>query len=356
MIGAPSKRLRLASRDVVGPVLILVLFLIIEAGVQPGFLSSSQILTLFNGSAIVALAAMGEAIVVLSGGFDLSVGSVLSVVNVLLAIHMGQNTGDQILWIVLALGAGAGIGLLNGVLVAVLQIPSVVATLATSFLWGGVALLILKQPGGSVSSTFSDWFTGSHYGIPNALVLLALATLAWLAIKRTALGISIYALGGDEGAAVANGVAPRTSLIGAYCLAGLFYGLAGVFLTAEISSGDPNIGGPLLLTIFASVVLGGISFGGGRGDAAAAILGAFILTLIADVLFALGVSSFYTSIFSGAVLIVALTVANWGGQMTTWMRARIETMRGRPQDMSTGQRGGAGDLLAGGPSAAGDVQ
>jgi ribose transport system permease protein len=149
---------------------------------QPKFLSSLLITQFFNGSAVIALAAVGEAIVIIAGGFDLSVGSALSVINVLLAVHMGQSGGSQILWIVLALVVGGGIGLVNGVLIAILRIPSIVATLATSFFWGGVALFILNEPGGSVSMTFTDWFTGTHADVPNALLLLIVAAVVWLAV------------------------------------------------------------------------------------------------------------------------------------------------------------------------------
>lgn len=321
----PSTRLRLASKGILGPAVVLLVLLIIYAIIHPSFLTKSQITTLFNESTVIALAAVGEAIVVLLGGFDLSVGSALSVINVLLVVHMGHQTGSEILWIVAALAVGAGIGLLNGLLIAVLRIPSIVATLATSFFWGGVALLILKQAGGSAPLNFSNWFTGTHAGIPNALVLLVIVTLVWLAVKRTPLGMAIYALGGDQDAAVANGVSRRPNTIAAYTLAGVFYGLSGLFLTAQTSSGDPNVGSPLLLTIFAAVVIGGIAFGGGRGDAAASILGAFVLTVIADVLYAFGVSSFYTSIFNGAVLLVALIASARGGQLLKWVREQRGT-------------------------------
>ena len=331
MIASPVKRLSHATRGIVAPILVLAVFLIVYTIMQPKFLSSLLITQFFNGSAVIALAAVGEAIVIIAGGFDLSVGSALSVINVLLAVHMGQSGGSQILWIVLALVVGGGIGLVNGVLIAILRIPSIVATLATSFFWGGVALFILNEPGGSVSMTFTDWFTGTHADVPNALLLLIVAAVVWLAVKRTRLGISIYAIGGDREAAVANGVRVRSSLLGAYTLAGLFYGMAGLFLTAETASGDPNAGAPLMLTIFVAVVLGGVSFGGGRGDASASILGALTLTSIFDVLYAMGVSSFYTSIFTGAVLILALIVNVWGGQWITRLRGFIRIVRSRAQ-------------------------
>jgi ribose transport system permease protein len=118
MIASPVKRLSHATRGIVAPILVLAVFLIVYTIMQPKFLSSLLITQFFNGSAVIALAAVGEAIVIIAGGFDLSVGSALSVINVLLAVHMGQSGGSQILWIVLALVVGGGIGLVNGVLIA----------------------------------------------------------------------------------------------------------------------------------------------------------------------------------------------------------------------------------------------
>jgi len=332
---SPIKRLRHASRGVAGPVLVLITFLVIYAIMQPAFLSSLLITQFLNGSAVIAVAAVGEAVVIIAGGFDLSVGSALSVINVLLAVHMGQSNGSQIFWIVIALVVGGGIGLVNGFLIAILRIPSIVATLATSFFWGGVALLILSQPGGAVSMTFSNWFTGTYAGIPNALPLLIVTALVWLVIKRTKLGISIYALGGDREAAIANGVKSKSTLLGAYALAGVFYGIAGLFLTAETASGDPNAGGSLLLTIFTAVVLGGVSLSGGRGDASAAIVGALILNSIFDVLYVIGISSFYTSIFTGGVLILALITNVWGAKATERLRGLIRSATTRANDDDT---------------------
>lgn len=321
----PSGRLSLAARDVVGPVAVLVLFLIIYSIVHPAFLSSTQITTLFNESTAIGLAALGEAIVILTGGFDLSVGSALSLINVLLVVHMRSGTGSELLWILIGLAVGAGMGIVNGLLITLLKIPSIVATLATSFLWGGLALLVLKQPGGSVPLAFSNWFTAAHAGVPNALILLVVVTIVWLLIKRTNLGVAMYAVGGDIESAAAQGVALRWSITWAYAVAGVFYGLSGIFLTAQTSSGDPNVGAPLLLTVFASVVLGGVSFAGGRGEPSASIVGAFVLTLIGDVLYAFGVSSFYTAIFNGIVLLVALIASSRGQQAVRWLRARLSS-------------------------------
>lgn len=328
MSNSPLKRLRYASKGIVGPVILLSVFLIIYEIMQPKFFSSLLMTQFLNGTVVVAVAAIGEAIVIISGGFDLSVGSTLSVINCLLAVHLGQSTGGQILWIFIALVISGCMGLINGILIAILKIPSIIATLAMSFFWGGVALFILKQPGGNVSMSFSNWFSGNLTGgIPIVLPLLVITALIWTIIKRTKLGISLYAFGGDREAAVANGLKTKSTILGAYTAAGFFYGIAGLFLTANTLSGDPNAGAPMMLTIFTTVVLGGISLSGGRGDASAAIIGALILNAIFDVLYVLGVSSFYTSIFTGALLIFALIANVWGSRATEQIRSALRGFR-----------------------------
>lgn len=319
-------RRRLSRTGAVGPGLVLLVLFFIYAAVQPSVLSLSGINTIADEATAVAIAAAGETLVVLAGGFDLSVGSALSLVNVLIATHIFPNPGSELAMIVLALGVGAGVGAVNGVLVTVLRIPSIVATLAMLFFWGGVALLVLNQPGGSVPYQFVTWFTGNTV-IPNAVILLVVLVLVWLYFKRTRLGRAIYAVGGDPAAAAANGIRVKTTLMAAYILGGLLYGLAGAFLTAQSASGDPNLGTPLLLSVFAAVVIGGTAFGGGKGDLVGSIFGAFILYLIADVLFAVGISSFYTNIMNGTVLLVAVLAGSLTG---VWrlLRARARQRRG----------------------------
>ena len=289
---------------------VLGVLLVIYAFVQPPLLASSTFTTILNESMVVALAAVGETVVVTTGGFDLSVGAALSVVNVVLATHAWGSTIGQIAMIPVGVGVGIGIGTVNGLLVAVLRIPSIAATLATSFFWGGVALLILRQPGGAIPLDFVNWFTADWGSVPSATAVLLFAAAAWLVLKRTRFGRALFSTGGNRTAAAVNGINVGRTLIGAYAVSGFFYGLAGVFLSAESASGDPNIGAPVLLTVFAAVVVGGTPFGGGRGDALGSIAGAFILTMIANVLFALGVSSFYTNIFNGGVLIVAVLASS----------------------------------------------
>jgi ribose transport system permease protein len=325
-------RRRFTSTGAVGPAAVLVVLFVVYVAVQPSVLSLLRVNTIADEATAVAVAAAGETLVVLAGGFDLSVGAALALVNVLIATRIQDSTGSQASMVVVALAVGAGIGLVNGLLVTVLRIPSIVATLAMSFFWGGVALLILSQPGGAVPEQFVFWFTDNAGGVfPNALILLIVVVLLWLYLKRTRLGRALYAVGGDPAAAAANGIRVRVTTMAAYTLGGLLYGLAGAFLTAQSASGDPNVGGPLLLSIFAAVVIGGTAFGGGKGDLVGSIIGAFILYLISDVLFALGVSSFYTNILNGAVLLLAVLAGSLTGVRRSVTRTRRRETPAAPE-------------------------
>lgn len=316
-------RRRLLMTGTVGPALVLVALFITYALVEPSALSVLQMNNVASEGAAVAIAAAGGSLVVLVGGFDLSVGLVLSLVNVLIATKIGTSIQSQVLMVPFALTIGGAIGFINGALVNFLRIPSVVATLAMSFFWGGVALLVLKQPGGSVPSEFVGWFTGNQWDlIPTPFVLVLIVAVVWLVVKRTPFGHAVYAIGGDPESAAANGIRVRFTSLLAYTFAGVLYGLSGVFLTAQSSSGDPNLGAPLLLTIFAAIVIGGTAFGGGKGDVIGGMIGAYILYLITDVLFSLGVSSFYTGIFNGGALLLAVVVSSLAG-LRPWLMRHI---------------------------------
>ncbi len=298
---------------VAGAALLLVILVVINGSRESAGFTWYGLGQIGNEAGAVALAAVGLTFIVLLGGFDLSLGAVISVVNVFIAKQAASGTGAELKVLLLALVLGAAIGLVNGLIVALLRIPSIVATLAMSFFWGGVALLIMKEPGGLVPEDVTEWFTGEIFEpVPAVFIVFAVVILVWLGIKHTRFGRSIYAIGGDEAAAAANGVRVRSTVLGGYVLAGLFYGLAGIFLSAQTGAGDPGIGAPLVLQVFAAVVIGGTVFGGGRGGAVGSVIGAVILTLIAHVLYSFDVSSFWTDVFNGGVLLVAVIVSSIG--------------------------------------------
>jgi ribose transport system permease protein len=287
-----------------------------------------------SGGATLALAAMGQALVILVGGFDLSVGAVVSLVNVVLATHMGAGLGSEIGVGLLGIIVGGAVGAFNGFFVAFLGLQPIVVTLSSMFLVRGVTVLVLDSPGGAIPDGFKNFFTGAVVPnmLPASLLVILFAVLVWLGIKGTRFGVSIYAIGSDEESARSAGIPVRRTKFMTYVLAGMFYGAAGVFISAQTGAGDPLIGDPLLLETFAAVVLGGTVLGGGRGGLIGAIFGAYTLMLMVNILLALNVSAYYSSVAEGVVLILAVLVAALHkdapiAQMTHQLRRRLRGWR-----------------------------
>jgi ribose transport system permease protein len=292
---------------------VLLVLLIIYAFFASLF-SSFTIQALSNDTAPLALAAIGETLVVLTGGFDLSVGAIIGLVNVLLATHLTGQGGHDVLWLALTVLIAAAAGFANGLLVAYVRLQSIIVTIATLFIFSGISLNVLSQPGGSVPSGFTDVLTGVTV-IPRGLIVILLGAAAWLALRRTRLGAALYSIGGDREAARMSGIPIQRRLLVIYTLAGVFYGLAGIFYTAQTGSGDPGTGTSFLLAPFIAVVLGGARFGGGEGSAIGSIIGAFIVTMLVAVIFVLGINTFSTGLVEGVVLALAVllntTVKRW---------------------------------------------
>jgi ribose transport system permease protein len=313
--GLPPQPLlqRLSSkRRTLIPLGILIGMIIALQVVSPSGINYFTISTISTSTAALAFAAIGETIVVLVGGLDLSVGAVISLVNVVLVTQLGASTISPVAYValsfVLSLGLGAAIGAINGVLVAYGRLQSIIVTLAMMFAAQGAALLILKTPGGQFSYSVSTLLIGDAIPniLPSSLIVIAIAIAIWLYLKSTRLGTAFYAIGSDEGAASSNGVTAPATRFWAFTLTGMFYGAAGLFVTANIGAGDPLIGQPMLLKVFAAVVLGGTIIGGGKGGAVGSVIGAFILSVLVEIFLLLGISTYYVSIVEGVILLLAV--------------------------------------------------
>lgn len=265
--------------------------------------------SLLNNAAPLVIAATGLTLVIISGGFDLSIGGVVVLTNVILAMHSGATTQSALIAILVALTAGLVVGAVNGLLVAYLKVQSIAATLGTFIMCSGIALVIMPSPGGSVPSFISPGLNSTIAGwLPVSLLVVAACAVGWLVTRRTRFGVYIYALGSDKRSAVQSGIPTAGVEFRVYLGAGLLYSVAGVMLTAQTASGDPNASALFMVLVFAAVAIGGCRFGGGRGSAIGSILGAGVLAVLQKMLFALGVSTFYTGIVQGAVLIIAVLV------------------------------------------------
>jgi ribose transport system permease protein len=265
-----------------------------------------------GGGATLALAAMGQTVVVLTGGFDLSAGAVVSLVNSILATTMQDSLGSQVVWGLGALVIGGLVGAFNGFFIAFLRMQSIVVTLATMFIVQGITLLIMPTPGGMIPPAFSAFLNGAAIPdmLPAPVVVITVALVIWALIKHTRFGTALYAIGSDHDAATYSGVRVVWVKFGAYVLGGCFYGAAGAFISAQTGAADPLVGDPLLLPIFAAVVVGGTILGGGKGGCLGSVIGAYVLMMVVNLLLVLDVSAYYSTVAEGVILLLAVLGAS----------------------------------------------
>jgi len=286
---------------------MLIAVFAINAWLQPDLLTRGSLSSNIATFAPTILVSAAQAIIVLSGELDLSVGAGVSMLNCALAT-LPELAGWGI-WPSAAatLGIALMAGATNGVLVAYLRLPSLIVTFATSAIWFGVALIFRPQPGGSVSESVGDFYAGSLGGVPIALILILLAIGAWSALQRYPLGRQILAVGSNPIAAFHAGIDVRWVKLRGYCIAWCLVYLSSLAISAQTLSGDARLGLPYTLTSIAAVVIGGISLAGGRGSVWGAAFGAITLGLIANVIYFAGIPSIYQEFFKGVVICVALS-------------------------------------------------
>lgn len=288
---------------------VLAILLFIVDAISAGPLTYFDVSFLSSGGATSALAAIGQTIVILSGGFDLSAGAVISLVNVVLASSMDPMApgASVLLWTATGIGVGMAVGAFNGFFIAVLRMQPIVVTLSTMFILQGVTLLVMDKPGGFVSPDLGTFYLGDAVAgwLPMPLVVMGVVLLGWFWLKGTRFGTALYAVGSDADSAASVGVNVVLVRFVVYVIAGGCYGLAGVFISAQTGSGDPLVGNPLLLSMFAAVVVGGTRLGGGQGGPVGTVFGAYILMMVVNILLVLNVSAYYSTIAEGTILVLA---------------------------------------------------
>ena len=286
----------------------LVVLLVFTKLIQPNY-GPTGIQGLAVSAAALVLAAVAQAIVVISGGIDLSIGAMIAFTNVVAAQAMlkaDDQTGVAIAIGVLLLGLL--IGAINGALIVTTRVADIIVTLAMSFVWAGCALLVLSVPGGQADAWLTQLASGSILTewLPKpALLVLLIIAIIWIPLRRSRLGLSLYAIGSDQLAAFRSGVSVGRTKIISYALAGLFSALAGLAVTANTGIGTPLPGG-YTLTSVAAVVLGGVSLAGGRGGVFGPIIAVIILSLIRTDMTFLNLNSNLATVTQGVILIVVV--------------------------------------------------
>jgi ribose transport system permease protein len=296
----------------IGLLAILALLLIITKLIQPSY-GLAGIQGLAISVLPLAFAAVAQACVVIARGIDLSIQSMMAFTSVVAAVMMDERSeGFAALVVVGVVLLGLLLGAVNGSLIVFTRVPDIVVTLAMLFVWAGSALLVLNTPGGGSA----DWLRQLTLGpvltdwIPKAgLVLLVVVAVIWLPIRRSRLGLSLYAIGSDPLAAYRSGVSVGRTKIFAYMLAGLFSALGGLALTASTGIGTP-VPGPYTLMSVAAVVLGGVSLAGGRGGVFGPIVAVVILQLLRTDMTFLNVDTNLATVVQGLILVGVVMVGS----------------------------------------------
>ena len=302
----------------------LIAIVLVFSLLSPYYFSLNNFLTMASHVAIFGILAVGMLLVILNGGIDLSVGSTLGLCGVVAGFLMQGVTLSAVgyvlyppVWVVVVLTCALGgfVGLINGVLVARFKVPAFVATLGVMYVARGVALLITNgltynDLGGKaqLGNTGFSWLGFNHLlGIPiGVLVLAVVALIGNLVLTRTAFGRWLYASGGNERAAELSGVPVKPVQVSVYVLSGICAAAAGLILSSQLTSAGPTAGISYELTAIAAVVIGGAALTGGRGTVRGTLLGAFVIGFLSDGLVIIGISSYWQTVFTGAVIVLAV--------------------------------------------------
>lgn len=275
-----------------------------------------------NQCLILALAAIAQFFAVIVRGIDLSVGAMMALTNCVASYLVIGSGFDMAVGIVAVLAVGVACGLFNGALVVFGRIQPIVATLATASLFVGIALLLRPTPGGRIDFDLADAFTLDVLGIPTALIIAAAVIgLFWVPLRRTGLGLGLYAVGSSEQAAFQSGMPVPIIRLASFAMGGLFAGLAGLYFSFVTTTGDAGIGPNYTLNSIAAVVLGGVALSGGVGTLTGAMAGAFILTTIGSLMFFSGLPPLAQPFIEGLILAGAIAI---GGAGVLRVKNRLE--------------------------------
>lgn len=286
----------------------LVGVLAIYGLVAPSILQPNHLLDITRQSAALIIVALGQTMVMIAGGLDLSVGAVITLTDVVAAQQMAGNPAMVVPVVLLCLAIGAGIGLVNGIVVTILRVPALIATLASNSAVLGVALVISGgAPGGSIPANMRFWGNGFIGPIPAATVVwVVVSIVVAVVVTRSAFGRRLLATGANRQAARAGGIRTNRIRIYSYVSSGLLASIGGLILAAYIGTGSLTLGNDYMLNSIAATILGGTPFEGGRGSLVGSILGSLFLLVVFGMLTVLHMAASGQDITQGFVIILAI--------------------------------------------------
>jgi len=275
------------------------------------FFSTGNLADVFTGMSVLGLFAIGQTVVILAGGLDLSVSFVASLASLVAAGTMADRVTSIPAGVLFALGVGVGVGIVNGLIVSKLKVPPFMATLGVGLILSGY--LATNYNGSFGNTPYEFRLIGATRIGPlpvSTLIMIALAALVFLMLRRTRFGLHVYAVGGDLGVARLSGIRTTRTLVGVYVTSSVFAALAGLLLASRTGVGSPTVGsqGGYVLLSIAAVVLGGTALTGGRGSIVGTIGAVAILSVIANVMAVMEINPFLQETVQGVVIVAAVAV------------------------------------------------
>ncbi|HVO41258.1 MAG TPA: ABC transporter permease [Aggregatilineales bacterium] len=288
--------------------LLLVVALLINFSLQANLFALTTINRNLANSLPLMVLVVGQTVVIIGGGIDLSVGAIVTLGNAILATRIAADAspGDIGLAILLTCGAGLLAGVINGLCVAYLRLQPLVTTYATSFIFSGVALLILPRPGGDVTRDLRTLYLSTPGGIPFTLWMVLLIVVIWLLARGTRYAQFLFATGGKPDAAYFTGVPVNFVRFSTYLWSGLFGALAALALTVSTRTGSPHVGDSMTLQSVVAVILGGTRLSGGQGGVVGSLIGVVILGVISNIISFANVPSWWQTLVNALIIIGAL--------------------------------------------------
>lgn len=301
----PASRFNISQYGLLAALLVLCILLTI---ITPRFLTLPNVMIIVTQVTINALLAFGVTFVIITGGIDLSLGSIVALASVAAASFAHPGTYPLAVPLAVGLLVGLAIGAFNGLVITRGKVPPFIVTLGTMTIARGLALIWSNgRPVSNLSDAFNYLGSGQLLGIPLPILLLAVAgLLCTLVLKKTIMGRYVYAVGGNEEAARASGIRVNQVKMFVYTLGGGLAALAGILLTSRISTGQPNAGIGFELSAIAAAIIGGTSTSGGIGTIPGTLLGALLIGVISNGLDLLNVSSYYQLVVMGGIIIGAV--------------------------------------------------
>lgn len=318
---------RLRYNGALAPVIAFVLFFGVYIAVNPNLLTQFQLQSAANLIAPLALIALGQLLIVLVGGIDISIGAITSLCNVVFATQIATLSAPGAF--VLCVLVGVACGAVNGVLVAYVNLPAIAVTLATAFIYAALARQILDRPGGALNGDIFLVTSGELVPfVPIAFVWLTVVAVGlWLFLQRTSIGRQIYGVGSSRVAVQSAGLNSRLTLLVAFMVSGGVVSLGAVLLAGSTLTGDPRSGDPYLLNSIAVVALSGAAFVGGRGSILGTVLAAAVLGMVGNLLFFAGINSYWQYVISALIILVVVVipvVVRFGARWASLRKGRHE--------------------------------